>query len=104
MFALAVRFNLSSDQHAALFDELTAETVREVIASEPGTLVYVTHGVEGEPLARVFYEVYRDKAAFDEHEQQPHTRRFLELRDQYIDSFRVEFLSPTVAKGLPSVP
>ena len=42
-------------------------------AAEPGTLVYQPYTVEGEPLARIFYEVYRDRAAHADHELQPHT-------------------------------
>jgi quinol monooxygenase YgiN len=100
MFALVVRFNLESEEKAAAFDALVADTVRQITDHEPGTLVYATHAVTDEPLARIFYEVYRDRAAFDEHEQQPHTRYFLEQRGQYVESFRVEFLTPTVVKGL----
>lgn len=100
-FALVVRFNLENDEKAAAFDALVADTVRSITEHEPGTLVYATHTVTGEPLARVFYEVYRDREAFDAHEQQPHTRHFLEQRGQYIESFRVEFLTPTTVKGLP---
>jgi quinol monooxygenase YgiN len=94
-------FNLENETKAAAFDALVAETVQAIIDHEPGTLVYATHRVTDEPLARVFYEVYRDRAAFDEHEQQPHTRHFLEQRSQYIESFRVEFLAPGSTKGLP---
>lgn len=100
-FALVVKFNLKDDEKAAAFDALVADTVRAITDREPGTLIYSTHTVTDEPLARVFYEVYRDRAAFDEHEQQPHTRHFLEQRGQYIESFRVEFLTPAAAKGLP---
>ncbi|WP_330232220.1 antibiotic biosynthesis monooxygenase [Nocardia sp. NBC_00508] len=101
MFALAVKFDLIDADKAAAFDLLVAETIEGIRDHEPGTLVYATHAVEGEPLSRVFYEVYRDRAAFDEHERQPHTRRFLDRRAEFIDSFRVEFLAPAVAKGLP---
>ncbi len=100
-FALVVKFNLENEEKAAAFDALVADTVRAITDHEPGTLVYATHTVADEPLARVFYEVYRDRAAFDEHEQELHTRHFLEQRAQYIESFRVEFLTPAVAKGLP---
>ncbi|WP_306364827.1 putative quinol monooxygenase [Nocardia sp. CC227C] len=100
MFALVVRFNLHAEATAA-FDELVAETVKGIIEHEPGTLVYATHTVEGEPLARVFYEVYADRAAFEEHERQPHTKHFLSKREEFVDSFRVEFLSPASDKGLP---
>ncbi|OQS14255.1 antibiotic biosynthesis monooxygenase [Nocardia donostiensis] len=101
MYALVVRFELQDAGKAAAFDQLVEETVQGIIESEPGTLVYSTHTVEGEPLARVFYEVYRDRDAFEEHERQPHTRRFLDRRSDYVSDFRVEFLTPAAAKGLP---
>ncbi|AHH18120.1 putative antibiotic biosynthesis monooxygenase [Nocardia nova SH22a] len=101
-FALVVKFTLENETKAVAFDALVADTVRAIIDHEPGTLVYATYTVTDEPLARVFYEVYRDRAAFDEHERQPHTRHFLEQRGQYIESFRVEFLTPGVTKGLPA--
>lgn len=104
MFALVVRFNLDDADKAAEFDSLVAETVAAIREHEPGTLVYATHTVTDEPLARVFYEVYRDREAFDEHERQPHTVRFLNQREKYISSFRVEFLTPAVTKGLPELP
>lgn len=100
VFALVVKFELQDSAKAAAFDQLVAETVRDIAEHESGTLVYATHLVEGEPLARVFYEVYRDRAAFDDHERQPHTRRFLERRGEFIADFRVEFLTPGVAKGI----
>ncbi|MPZ85228.1 MAG: antibiotic biosynthesis monooxygenase [Actinophytocola sp.] len=100
MYALAVRFELKDEASAAAFDrlvELTGEGIRRI---EPGTLAYVTHHVEGESLARVFYELYRDRAAFEEHERQPHTIRFLAEREQYITTVRVEFLTLHTAKGV----
>ncbi|MGY1900552.1 putative quinol monooxygenase [Nocardia gipuzkoensis] len=102
MFALVVRFDLQDAEKAAEFDELVAETVAAVTQFEPRTLVYATHTVEGEPLARVFYEVYRDREAFREHERQPHTRHFLSQRENYVASFRVELLSTLNTKGLPA--
>jgi quinol monooxygenase YgiN len=102
MFALVVKFDLFDAEKAAVFDELVAETVKSITENESGTLVYATHTVDGEPLSRIFYEVYRDRAAFEEHERQPHTRRFLEQRGEYVESFRVEFLTPAVVKGLPA--
>ncbi|MEU7764379.1 antibiotic biosynthesis monooxygenase [Nocardia sp. NPDC049190] len=101
MHALVVKFALQDAEKAALFDQLVAETVADITALEPGTLVYATHTVADEPLSRIFYEVYRDQEAFEEHERQPHTRRFLDQRSNYIASFWVEFLTPIVVKGLP---
>ena len=74
--ALVVRFDVHDEASAARFDELTAEVVAAIAAHEPGTLVYATHVVRGEPLARVFYEVYADEAAFAAHEQAPHVVAF----------------------------
>jgi quinol monooxygenase YgiN len=68
MFVLVVRFDLRDEVAAAQFDRLTREAVRRIAEREPGTLLYLTHHVDGEPLARVFYEVYRDREAFRAHE------------------------------------
>lgn len=101
MFALVVRFDLKDAEAAEGFDRLVEETAEGIRELEPGTLVYATHTVSDAPLSRVFYEVYRDREAFEEHERQPHTRRFLEQRKIYTADFRVEFLTPAVTKGLP---
>ncbi|SDD93800.1 putative quinol monooxygenase [Actinokineospora iranica] len=92
MFALVVRFDLRDETAARGFDALVAETLPEIEAKEPGTLVYAVHDVVGASLSRVFYERYVDKAAFDFHERQDHTKRFLSEREQYLSGFRVEFL------------
>ncbi|HET9442280.1 MAG TPA: antibiotic biosynthesis monooxygenase [Acidimicrobiales bacterium] len=95
-----MRFDLAPG-HAEAFDRLAHETVAEVKTKEPGTIVYACHRVAGDDSARVFYELYRDQAAFDEHERQDHTRRFLSQREQHLAvAPRVEFLSPFVAKGV----
>ncbi|WP_040837660.1 putative quinol monooxygenase [Nocardia brevicatena] len=101
MFALVVRFELKDAVAAEAFDQLVEETAQGIAEHEPGTLVYATHTIEDAPLSRVFYEVYRDREAFEEHERQAHTRRFLDQRSNYVADFRVEFLTPATAKGLP---
>jgi quinol monooxygenase YgiN len=74
--------------------------VPEIHRREPGTLVYAVHEVEGEPNARIFYELYRDRAAFDEHERQEHTRRFLTERERYLSGpAQVDFLALQTAAG-----
>lgn len=101
MFGLVVRFSLLEGQ-VENFDALAWEALAHVREEEPGTLVYACHHVEGDPNARVFYEVYRDRDAFEHHEQQPHVRRFLCERDQYLAAEpRVEFLDLQDAKGIP---
>ena len=94
-----MRFSLCPGGEAA-FDRLVSEAVRLIGEREPGTLLYLVHEVAGVPAARVFYELYRDRAAFEEHESQGHVRRFLAEREQYLSqSPRVEFLSLRVAAG-----
>jgi quinol monooxygenase YgiN len=83
MYALVVRFQLRPDG-AAGFDALVASTVAEIRAREAGTLMYAVHTVTGEPSARLFYELYTDVAAFEEHERQPHVQAFLAARDAFL--------------------
>ncbi len=97
MYGLVVRFDLKDEESAEAFDRLVAETSERIRTHEPGTLTYVPHLVVGEPLARVFYEMYQDCAAFEAHERQPHTQHFLGEREKYIADTRVEFLSPLAA-------
>src|SRR5271165_6213677 len=89
MFGLCVRFTCKDEASAEAYDRLVAETVEAIKANEPGTLVYASHLVEGQPLQRIFYELYRDDAAFEAHEASPHTRRYLDERDQYLASTEV---------------
>jgi len=99
MFGLSVRFTCKDTDSAQEFDKLVAETVTQIRQHEPGTLVYAVHTVEGQPLQRIFYELYRDRAAFDAHEEQPHTRRMLADREQFLASVEVDFLALQVGKG-----
>jgi quinol monooxygenase YgiN len=102
MFGLVVRFNLK-DGSGEVFDALMSEAVALIREAEPGTLVYACHAVEGGAEARVFYELYRDKDAFEEHERQEHVRRFHEKKAQYLSGEpRVEFLSLQLGKGTPA--
>ena len=99
MFGLCVRFTCKDEAAAEAYDKLVAETIEAIKADEPGTLVYASHTVEGQPLQRIFYELYRDRAAFDAHEEQPHTRRMLADRKQFLASVEVDFLTLQAGKG-----
>jgi quinol monooxygenase YgiN len=99
MLGLCVRFTCKDQAAAHAYDHLVAETVEHIRASEPGTLVYAVHSVDGQPLQRIFYELYRDKAAFAAHEAAPHTRRYLAERDQYLASAEVDRLTLQTGKG-----
>ena len=102
MFALVVRFDIRDEHSATEFDALTRVAVDQIAAKEPGTLVYATHTVEGEPLARVFYELYADRNAFQAHEDAEYVQAFHAAKNPLlVGEHRVEFLAPGAAKGLP---
>ncbi|MDJ1137863.1 putative quinol monooxygenase [Streptomyces iconiensis] len=100
MFGLMVRFTCKDEEAAAEFDELVAHTGEQIKAHEPGTLIYTVHRVEGRPLERIFYELYRDREAFDVHESQNHVREFLKARGKYLSSTEVDVLDFMSGKGV----
>jgi quinol monooxygenase YgiN len=100
MFGLCVRFTCKDETSAEAYDRLVAKTVEAIKTGEPGTLVYASHLVDGQQLQRIFYELYRDRAAFEAHEAAPHTRRYLAERDQYLASTEVDWLTLQTGKGI----
>lgn len=101
-FALVVRFTVRPGGEDE-FDALVAETVARIREAEPGTLVYACHRVEGSPRLRIFYELYRDRAAFDAHEAGAHTRRFLTLRGPLLEGTGVDVVTLVDGKTPVSV-
>jgi quinol monooxygenase YgiN len=93
-------FTLLEDR-AADFDRLAEQTAEEVRTREPGTLVYVIHLVPNAPMQRIFYEIYRDRAAFDSHENQPYMKRFVADRRAYVLATNVIELRLKYAKVAP---
>jgi quinol monooxygenase YgiN len=91
-FALVVRFTIRSGCEA-IFDDLVSQTAEDIRAREPGTLVYACHKVEGAARERIFYELYANRAAFEEHETQVHTRHFLATREALLEATHVDFLN-----------
>jgi quinol monooxygenase YgiN len=105
------------DDRAADFDRLAEETAEQVRTGEPDTLVYVIHLVPNAPMQRIFYEIYRDRAAFDSHESQPYMQRFaaerracvlatnmIELRLKYAKIAPLPGPQPAAAALPPAVP
>ena len=66
------------------FDRLTGRVVAQVRSREPDTLVYIVHAVPTAPMQRILYEVYRDRAAYDEHMQRPYVVRYEHERRPFI--------------------
>jgi quinol monooxygenase YgiN len=94
VFALVVRFDLPDAAAAATFDKLVADVAPTMVEAEPGTRIYSTHVVVDAPLSRIFYEVYRDRAALDEHEARPATAAFLAQVRALEPVVRVEAVTP----------
>lgn len=99
LFGLVVRFTLRSG-HEPAFDDLVAATMTEIARHEPETLLYVSHTVEGEPRARVFYELYRTLAGFEAHERQSHVRHFLAEREALVERVEVDRVTPVAHTGI----
>jgi quinol monooxygenase YgiN len=95
------------DDKAVEFDRLAERAAEGVRMAEPGTLVYVIHVVPKAPIQRIIYEIYRDRAAFEEHERQPHMQRFAADRTSCVLATNVIDLRLKYAKvagfGAPEV-
>jgi quinol monooxygenase YgiN len=89
------------DDRVADFDRLAEKTAEEVRTREPDTLVYVIHLVPNAPMQRIFYEIYRDRAAFDGHESQPYMQRFVAERRSCVLATNVIELRLKYAKVAP---
>ncbi|MEV7417108.1 antibiotic biosynthesis monooxygenase [Streptomyces sp. NPDC089919] len=94
MFTVIARFSLRDEAAAPAFDALAVELARSVRDAEPGSLSYVCHTVADAPLERMFCEVYRDREAFEAHQQMPHTKRFFGAYEEYVAELRVDLLTP----------
>jgi quinol monooxygenase YgiN len=95
-----VIFTLLEDR-VADFDRLAEHTAEEVRTAEPDTLVYVIHVVPNAPMQRIYYEIYRDRDAFDNHENQPYMQRFVAERRSCVLATNVIELRLKYAKIAP---
>jgi quinol monooxygenase YgiN len=66
------------DALAALLEE-QADVVRK---AEPGCIVYRPHRSTTDPGLFLFYEQYRNEAAFEAHRKAPHLARYRERREK----------------------
>ena len=89
------------DDRVADFDRLAEQTAEEIRTGEPDTLVYVIHLVPNAPMQRIFYEIYRDRAAFESHESQPYMQRFVAERRSCVLATNVIELRLKYAKVAP---
>jgi quinol monooxygenase YgiN len=85
----------------AAFDRLTEEAVRAVRDLEPNTFIFACHVARNAPNQRVFYQLYRDRMAYQEHERQPHIQHFLAEGSSHIRTTKVIELKLGPAKVVP---
>jgi quinol monooxygenase YgiN len=89
------------DNRVTDFDRFAEQAAEEVRTREPGTLVYVIHLVPNAPMQRIFYEIYRDREAFDHHERQPYMQQFVAERRSCVLATNVIELRLKYAKVAP---
>ena len=92
------------DDRLEEFDRMTERVIEEVRSQEPGTLVYIVHAVPTAPMQRILYEVYRDRAAYDEHLARPYVMRYVaERRSMLLATNAIELgLQQAKISPLPS--
>jgi quinol monooxygenase YgiN len=83
LFGQIAIFTLLEDR-VAEFDRLTRRVVEQVRSRESDTLVFIVHAVPSAPMQRILYEVYRDRAAYQRHTQQPHVQQFEAEKRPYV--------------------
>jgi quinol monooxygenase YgiN len=89
------------DGRGEAFDRLAGEAVRAAREIEPDTLIFTCHEVPGAPSQRIVYQLFRDQAAFAEHQRLPHVQRFAAESRPYVAATNVIELNLTAAKVTP---
>ncbi|MEO5875157.1 MAG: antibiotic biosynthesis monooxygenase [Streptosporangiaceae bacterium] len=89
------------DGREQLFDRLAQEVLRHTREAEPDLLIYTCHEVQGAPTQRISYQLFRDYAAFKDHQRQPHVIRFLADSRTHVLATNVIELKLTGGKVLP---
>jgi quinol monooxygenase YgiN len=72
------------DAGAADFDRLINEAAREIYLRETGVFAYIVLTIPSAPLQRIIYALYRDRIVYEEHQNQPHIRKFEAERRPYV--------------------
>lgn len=75
MLTVVAKLKVKAEQ-AAAFEAEAQKMLAHVREHEPGTLTYVAHRSTADPAVYLFYEVYRDQAAFAAHGGSPAMQAF----------------------------
>ena len=86
-------------EHADGLEQVYAETTR-LSAFEPGILHYSISRDPEDPALFHFYERYKDRAAFEEHNKTPVIRKLL-YEQRYIKTVEAKILKPIAPAAAP---
>ncbi|MFC4912131.1 putative quinol monooxygenase [Actinomadura gamaensis] len=89
------------DGREEAFDRLAADLAASARSSEPDTLVFASHQVVNAPTQRIFYQLFRNEAAFAAHQRLPHLRRFQAESRPHVLTTNVIEIRLGAAKILP---
>ncbi|WP_119728252.1 putative quinol monooxygenase [Thermomonospora amylolytica] len=89
------------DGRGEAFDRVVGEAIRASREGEPDILIFTCHEVTGAPSQRIVYQLFRDQAAFAEHQRLPHVQRFAAESRPYVAATNVIELNLTAGKVVP---
>jgi quinol monooxygenase YgiN len=87
------------DGHAEEFDRLAIEVASAVRDNEPGTIVYACHTVDNSPEQRIFYQLFRDAQAVEEHTWRSYVQAFAREARAHVTATNVIELTVSAAKA-----
>ncbi|GAB2820030.1 hypothetical protein GCM10022221_17400 [Actinocorallia aurea] len=64
------------DGREQAFDRQINALIGEAVRAEDGILIFTCHEVEGAPTQRISYQLFRDRASYNEHQGRPYVHRF----------------------------
>ncbi|WP_448627851.1 putative quinol monooxygenase [Geodermatophilus sp. URMC 64] len=83
MFSLLVQVQVDPERRAEFLAAVT-DNAEASVRDEPGCLRFDVCSVEGDENRFLFYELYRDAAAFEEHRAAPHFQAWREAADRTV--------------------
>ena len=82
VLTVVAKIQAAKGKGVALLAALLKEQVAAVRKAEPGIMVYRPHRSTKDPDVFVFYEQYKDDAAFDAHRKALHLAAYRERREK----------------------
>jgi quinol monooxygenase YgiN len=89
------------DGRESAFDRLSRDAVQAAQQGDSGVLIYACHEVVGAPTQRIFYQLFRDQMAYEDHQRQPYVRQFLAESRSHVIATNVIELKLDTAKVIP---